>query len=228
MPAAEITRPTPAPARRLGRLVGLCDARLSGLFGPKVARIAAILIGIVAALAMPFVARGSKGDFSPSLVPSALTWLSWLCAGIVAFTAAGIGDSDDDQALVALARARGFAPSRMAFARALAVARRIRRLVGIPALLLALESLGFSRSLSVLGARVLLVLTVALYVFVLSALLAILVHLARSLGRERPRAMFFALVFVPYVLRAVVPNFPSAPSILGFMLDHLIVPGAAA
>jgi hypothetical protein len=204
----------------------LWDARIASRFGARFAKLAATGTTLLAVIAMPFVARSSRGDGSAGLVVTALAWLTWLAAGPVALSAANRSNDAEDGAITALAASRGYPAAWMSVARSLAVARRIRQLVGIPALLLSLGALGFSRTLVTLGARALTVGTVAGYVFVLSAILGLTVHLARALTPDRPRTLFLALIVVPHFARLVFPSLPSVPSVLGALLHHLVVPGA--
>lgn len=235
-PAAAPATPAPAqlsrvaPGRRpsLAAAVALWDARLRVRFGARVAKLAAFAVTLIAAVELPFVARARHHNLDISVVVGALGWLSWLVAGCCALSASGPAGGDDERATTALAVSRGVAAAHMPFLRLLAVARRIARLTGFPALVLSLLALAFARTFSALAVRAVFVGTSLAYVLVLSSLLAALVGAARALSPERPRSLFIAFVVLPELLRAVFPSLPSVPSLLGFFLHHVVVWGGAA
>jgi len=206
-------------------LVRLFDSRLASRLGPQLGRLFAGAATLGYGVAMPFAARAPGGDGSVGVVDSAAVTLSWVVGGAIAVSAAGLGSGDDERAIVQLAHQRGFSSRAIAMAQVAATARRGMRLVGVPALLLSAIALAFAGGLATLGARALLVVGMLGYVSVLSLTLALLVHVARTLHPERGRVTVLALVFLPEIARVLFPQLPGVPSLLGALLDQVLVLG---
>jgi hypothetical protein len=210
---------------RRNALLQLFDDELRGRFGAQVAKLAVVFITIGYAIAIPFAARGPR-DTSDLVVVRALSWCSWLVAGLVALAACRTGGTDDDAALDALAREYGWNEGSIATARSLSVVRRTARLVLPSALSLAFLALGLSSSLLAVLPRISLILGVLVYVTLLAVGMALLVRVARSLSPAHPRSALLALVIVPHVIRGLVPSMPSIPALYQWLLTQLAGLGA--
>lgn len=222
------TLPPFARRRSITALIRSFDARLKTRIGAQLAKLVGGLVALGYGLAVPFAARAPAGDRAASALVHALAWLSWLSAGAIALSACRRASDDDGAALDELALGRGFSLRDLGWARAVAPARRVARVVGIPTLLLALLAFGFARRAALLPARAVLALGALGYVGLLSVSIALLVYLAKSVGPERPRTTLLLLVFVPHVLHTLVPQVPSLPHVLGWVLDELGRFGARA
>lgn len=188
----------------------------------------AVLLGLTYAglvLAVALVGSGSSADV---VVQNALFWLSWLGGGGVALAAAGPGRKPEDHAVRALAAQRGFSLRDLAMARAIATVRRVLRVVGLPALVVALLALAASGSFRLLLPRVLLVVGVTGYVVLLAVVISLLVELARALSPRHTRSTLAFLIVVPHLLRVLWPHVPSVPALFGLLLDQLARLGGAA
>ena len=155
---------------------------------------------------------------------SALAWLTWLVASALALSAVSRGS--DEAPVRALALSRGFSLRAIERAELLAVGRRTLRVVGLPALALALFALTLSRNLHTALARALLLLGVLGYVAAICALVVVLVRVARVLGPRRPRSALLALVILPDLLRGLFPSVPSVSALTAFLATELLRIGA--
>jgi hypothetical protein len=207
--------------RRFRALVRLLDARVRARFGAQLAKLFAALVFVAYAVILLFAGRGHR---AVAVVESAVATLSWFAAGIIALSAAGPVD-EDDAAVAALARQRGWGPRALAWATFWAVARRVAAVVGVPALVLALEALALSVRGGAMASRVFFVLGVVIYVAVLSVAIAVLARLATSLSPTRGRWLVVFLVVLPEALRSVFPTLPSLPQLLGALLDQIVAIG---
>lgn len=224
VPAARSPERAPRSLRTRA-LVRLLDARIRARLGAQLAKVFAVLAGVGYGIAVPFASRAASGDASLGVVRSAVEALAWVAGGAIALSVAGRATSDADRAVVQLARQRGFSTRAIAWAELLAPGRRALRVVGAPAVLVAVLSLAFARDLATLLARLVLVLGVALFAVALALAVALLVSLSRALSGGRSRLVLLALVLVPEVLRTFVPSLPSVPSLLGALLDQVIAIG---
>lgn len=214
----------PAKRRRLLPLVRFYDGCLRSRLGAQIGKLLSALIFVGHAIALPFAARAASGDAGDAVVVNALGWLTWLAAASIALSAVGRGA--DEASARELAFTRGFSGPALRSAELLASGRRTLRVVGIPAVLLALFALGLSRSFSMLAARALLLAGVAGYVVVLGGLVAVLVRVSRALGPERPRSALIGLVLLPHFLHELFPRVPSIPALTGFLTTQLLGIGA--
>jgi hypothetical protein len=203
-------------------LVALLDRQLATHLWAQLAKVAAVLIAVGYVLLMIAVAFSGAARQADVLVKNALFWLSWIVAGSVALGAAGPADSEADRAVGALASQRGYSARSLTRARALAVLRRIFRLVAIPAAGLAVLALAVAASASLLLPRVLLVFGVLGYAALLAGVLTALVELSRWLSPQRARGMLVLLVLGPHVLRSFSPHVPSVPALFSSVLDGLL------
>lgn len=215
---------TTSNQRHLLALARFYDGCLRDRLGAQLAKLSAVLIALGHAIMMPFATRAASGDAGDAVVVSALGWLTWVSASAIALSAAGYGA--DEAPARALALARGWSPRATSTAELLASGRRTLGVVGVPALVLALFALAFSKSLQTLAARALLVLGVAGYALVVAALVAVLVRLSRSLGRERPRSALFGLVLLPHLAHELFARVPSVPALTGYLSGQLLALGA--
>lgn len=219
--------PMPLPSPRRGRrsrafaLVRLFDLRVKARLGAQLAKAFGVAATLGYAVALPFAARGDAGDSSDLVVLRALGWLFWITAGGTALSAAGPADGPDDRALRELASLHGHTRFAMSVAESAAVARRVLWTTGVPAGMLALLSLGFARSLPLLGARLMLLGGVLGAVALLAGVLAALVHAARHTSRSHARSVLLGLVLLPELARWVFPHAPSVPALFDLVLDGL-------
>jgi len=207
--------------RRFRALVRLLDARARARFGAQLAKLFAGIAFVVYAVVLLFAGRGHG---AVAVVHSAVGTLSWFAGGIIALSAAGAVDGDDE-AVLALARQRGWGPRALAWAAFWAVARRVAAVVGLPALVLSLEVLALSVRGGAIASRAFLVVGVSVYVAVLSAAIAVLTRLATSLSPTRGRWLVVFLVVLPEALRSIFPTLPSLPQLLGALLDQVVAIG---
>lgn len=210
---------------RKNALLKLFDSELRGRFGAQVAKLAVVFITLGYAIAIPFAARGPR-DASDLVVVRALSWCSWLVAGLIALAACHSGSNDDETALDSFARQHGWNEASIATARSLSVVRRTARLVLPSGLLLAFLALGLSSSLGAVLPRISLILGVVVYVTLLALGMALLVRVARTLSPAHPRTALLALVIVPHVIRGMVPAMPSVPGFYHWLLVQLSGLGA--
>ena len=219
------TAPRPAPWQRL---VALADERLSGLFGMRFARFAAVCIVVGYAIAILSAATVS-GSRPGLLVVRALGWLSWLVAGAGALSAArDLAALDERDGVSDLVGARGFPLSALGPARTLAASFRIARLTAVPVLLLALLALVLARSGAELANRALLCAAVVAYAALLGGVLGVLARWSSALSPSHGKSVFLALLFVPEVLQSAWSGIPSVPSSFGRILDALRVIGGGS
>ena len=202
----------------------LHDTCLRSRLGAQFGKLAAWAVTLGYLIAMPFGARALSGDASDKVVGSALAWLTWLVGSALALSAVSRGT--DEVPVRALALSRGFSLRASERAELLAVGRRMLRVVGLPAMLLAVFALSLSRNLQTAVARALLVLGVLGYVLLICVLVVVLVRVARVLGSRRPRSALLALVILPDMLRGLFPSVPSVPALTGFLATELMRIGA--
>lgn len=213
-------------AARRNALLQLFDSELRGRFGAQLAKVAVVFITFGYAIAIPFAARGPR-DTSDLVVVRALSWCSWLVAGLVAIAACHTGTNDDEAALDAFARQHGWSAASITTARSLSVVRRTARLVLPSGLVLALLALGLSSSLLAVLPRISLILGVLVYVTLLAIGIALLVRVSKALSPAHPRTALLALVLVPHVIRGMLPSMPSVPAFYQWLLSQLAGIGAA-
>jgi Trk-type K+ transport system membrane component len=209
---------------RKNALLKLFDSELRGRFGAQVAKLAVVFITLGYAIALPFAARGPR-DSSDLVVVRALSWASWLVAGLVALAACH-SSNDEETALDSFARQHGWNDFSIATARSLSVVRRTARLVLPSGLLLGFLALGLSSSFGAILPRISLILGVVVYVALLAIGMALLVRVARALSPAHPRSALLALVIVPHVIRGIVPSMPSVPALYHWLLVQLSSLGA--
>ena len=143
-----------------------------------------------------------------------------------ALALSAVSRGTDEVPVRALALSRGFSLRASERAELLAVGRRMLRVVGLPAMLLAVFALSLSRNLHTAVARALLVLGVLGYVLLICVLVVVLVRVARVRGSRRPRSALLALVILPDMLRGLFPSVPSVPALTGFLATELMRIGA--
>lgn len=214
----------PAARRRFWPLLRFYDGCLRSRLGAQLGKLAAAVLGVGHAIALPFAARAASGDASDAVVVSALRWLTWIAAAAVALSAVGRGS--DEAPARELALTRGFSARAMDLAELSASGRRTLRVVGVPALLLAILALAFARSPALVAARACLILGVLGYLLVLGALVAVLVRLSRAIGPHRPRSALLGLVLLPHFLHEIFPRVPSVPALTAFLSSQLLAIGA--
>lgn len=205
-------------------LVRFFDECLKTRLGAQLGKVAAGAITLGYLIALPFGARAVAGDASDKVVVAALGWLTWLSGSLLALSAAG--NAADDGATRALALARGFSHRAIDRAQLAAVGRRAVRVVGAPAVLLAVVALALARSLNVALSRLMLLVGVLGYVGLVAVMAVVLVRVARALGPRHPRRALLLLVLLPHVLRELFPRLPSAPALIGFVAGELASMGA--
>jgi hypothetical protein len=211
------------PGRRFVDLVGLSERRLREAFGGRVARVYGwgIAVSYVAAL---FVVK-SRAE---AILEQALVALAWIPAGLVALGAArDQAHLDDEQGFVALVRQRGFAGRELEPARFLAAARRIAKVTGYPALVLVLGRAALARDTNAALTAVASAAGAAIFVLCLSFLLAGVARASAIVSGGRGRFVFVAVVLVPHIARALFPDMPSVPRLLGSLLDAFFGSGEA-
>lgn len=210
---------------RRNALLELFDNELRGRFAAQLAKVAVVFITLGYGIAIPFAARGPR-DASDLVVVRALSWCSWLVAGLIAVAACRSGTSDDESSLDALAKQHGWSEASIATARALAVVRRTARLVLPSGFVLAFLALGLSASLGAVLPRISLILGVLVYVTLLAIGMALLVRASKALSPAHPRTALLALVIVPHVIRGMLPAMPSIPAFYQWLLVQLSGIGA--
>lgn len=193
--------------------------------GAGLAKLGAWLITMGHAVLLPFAARAQSGDGGDAVAIHALGWLSWVVGGAIALSACG--SRDERRPERALALARGHSAASAELAEVLAVARRVLRLVGIPALLLCALALAMAASLRVAALRLTLLVGGVGYSLLLASVVAVLVSLSRTLSHDKPRSALLALVFVPHFVHVIFPIVPSVPALLSSVLGLLMRLGSA-
>lgn len=210
---------------RRNALLRLFDTELRGRFAAQLAKVAVVFITLGYAIAIPFAARGPR-DASDLVVVRALSWCSWLVAGLIAIAACRSGTSEDESALDVLAKQHGWSDASIATARAISVVRRTARLVLPSGLGLAFLALGLASSRTAVLPRISLILGVFVYVTLLALGIALLVRASKALSPAHPRTALFALVVVPHVIHGMLPSMPSIPAFYQWLLGQLAGIGA--
>lgn len=205
-------------------LARFTDETLRARTGAQLGKLASLLITVGFAIALPFAARGSAGDASDIVVIAALRWLTWVAASAIALSA--VGARDDSAPARELALARGHSSAAFALAESIAAGRRVLWVVGTPACLLGLLAVGCSRSLALVGVRLLLLLGALAYVVALALLVAVLARVSRDVAPTRPRTALLLLVVLPHLVHGIFPRVPSVPAFSSFLLHHLSGLGA--
>lgn len=202
------------PARRLSDLVALAERRLADAFGGRIARLYAW--GIAVSYGVVFAVTPAHSD---DVLSRALVALAWIPGGLIALAAARDQRRlDDESGLVALVRQRGFDERELELARWLAAVRRLARVMGYPALALALVSASEARNGRDALASGLVLLGTAGFVLGASFVLATAARASAMISRERGRLTLLGLVLLPHLARALFPWMPSIPSALGELL----------
>jgi hypothetical protein len=118
-----------------------------------------------------------------------------------------------------LIRQRGLSLDDLRVARPYAVAARIARLVGIPALALGALAVVLAVSTDALSSRLVFLVLLGVWAIAVAALLAVMADVALRLSPDRAGWMLVALVAVPHLARSVWPLTPSAPALAAWLLS---------
>ena len=210
--SAELER----PGRRLAELVALCERRLKDRFLSRSGR----LYGWGIAVSYTLMMWLGFGD-SSAMLRRALGTLAWLAGGMVVLSALQNPSAPAERGLLALVRKRGASESELANAQQLALGLRLLRVIGWPALVLAVAAGLTARE----GAGPLAVLPnllgVVVFGVVTIAVLTLSARAALILAPARVRVTFLALVLLPHLAHAIWPSVPSIPAVLGAVLTEM-------
>jgi hypothetical protein len=235
---ADVVRASPAaPApesrrlelRRRQSLVALCAMRQRALAGMRVARfvgLAVALIGVVALL----VVSGSPGrDVLHAIAAQGIGWLSWTAGALATLSAArDLASLDHRDGIAALALERGYSRRALARARTAASVRVITRILGLPALMLAVSALALTSSLALVAPRVLFVVGICGYVAALGTVLGLLSRWSAAMSPTRGRVLLVAIMLLPELARQTWPSVPSIPAAFAWFLEQLTSIGSTA
>jgi hypothetical protein len=208
--------------RRYLALTDLCASRLRALGGVRVARAFGWMIAAGFAVAMLAAASEADPSVLNTLAVQALSWLSWLTAGLATLSLArDIARRDEQDGIAILAQQRGVEPAALAVARLLATIRVLFRATAPQALTLALLALALSKSVPTAVGRGLLCVGVGAYVALLAVVLAATARWASALSPARGRSVAVALLLGPHLARSVWPSVPSVVAWFESLLREL-------
>jgi hypothetical protein len=195
-----------APASRRRRwcalrgAVALARARLRSTRGGRVGAALAVAITLGGAIAIAF--RIQDGTTShEGLLGAVVRWLAWGAAAPIALTAAHDRASFDRRdGIEALAATRGFSRAAMHSARSLAAMLEIARAIALPALILSALAALLSGSAQLAFRHIAFGAALAIFALVAGATLGGLAAASGQVGGTRGRALFAALILVPWGL----------------------------
>jgi hypothetical protein len=204
------------------QLEALCARRLGDGFFARAARWYGWGIALSYGLALALAPEEAD-----ALLVRALATLSWIVGGILGLAAARDPSDSRDDALLALARQRGFGASELFRARFEATLRNVTRRVGAPGLVVSLVPWFFAEHAGELAHACLRTLGVAVFAPSLGLIVAGLARAAVWAAPGRGRALLLGVVLLPYAAQTLWPGLPSVPSLLGTWLAVLLRGGSA-
>jgi len=194
----------------------------------KAARVLGFSIALATLVMMLVLSSGSGRDVVDVIVVRSIGLLSWLVGGLAALSAARDLDADDTRdGIFALVAQRGYSRRMLVWARAAATVQVVARLVGTPALVLALVAVLMSRSGMQTLARILLCVGIVGYVALLGVVLGLLARWSAAYAPRHGRALLAAVVLGPELVKYVSERVPSVPALFGWLLEQLVRVGSA-
>lgn len=216
----DLARRRAAVRRSLRAAVALGCARLRGAPGGRLGLAAAALISLGYG-AMALVLRLDDGATSlEGLLGSAARGLAWAAAGPVALAAAHDRPAADRRdGIEALAAARGISRASLHGARSLAAMREVARVVALPLAALSVLAALFSGSALLALRHLAFGAALALFGVVSGVTLGGLAAASGRVAGARGRALFLALILVPWALADLAGDSRwSIPGALGAFL----------
>lgn len=211
--------------RRERALVALFDLGRQKSRELRAARMYAFGVFATYALAILLSRGADRQQLIQSYVRAALVALSWVVGALAALgSARALAEHTERDALRTLALQRGFSESALLRARTFETARRIARLIGLPALLLV--AVGLARGATLTWALAIAP-AVLVYACTLGLALSLLALLSAELAPRHPRALMLALVLCPLLFSQAYSAIPSLPGLFSALLSRLLAAGAA-